>query len=203
MPCWISCTKLRFFVSLQHGEDAGLSPRARPPSRHRSPATATRGSARSPQSQGRTCPLPPRPSHVSQAGVRPTQRLHDQPQAPSSNSSPKKLPHPTPLTEALPPGVPFFLGRPHATHKSPRHRAPGPTIKVPQLPRLRENVRKLSLDLRLHLQESLRHLQRQETPTLLNGASGEDGPEPVLGLTEEAQGTPELKEEVLARRSVR
>ncbi|XP_050693034.1 uncharacterized protein LOC126983896 isoform X2 [Eriocheir sinensis] len=185
-----------------HGEDAGISPRARSPSRHRSPATATRGSARSPHPQGRTCPLPHHPSHVSQAGVRPTQRLHDQPPAPSINSSPKKLPQPTPLTEALPPGVPFFPGRPHAIHKSPRHRAPGPTIKVPQLPRLRENVRKLSLDLRLHLQESLRQLQRQETPTQLNGASEEDGPESVLDLTEEAQGTPELKEEVLARRSV-
>lgn len=190
-------------MSLQHDEDAGVSPGARSPSKHRSPATATSGSARSPHPQGRTCPLPHHPSHVSQAGVRPTQRPHDQPPAPSSNSSPKKLPQPTPLTETLPPGVLLFPGRPHATHKSPRHRAPGLTIKVPQLPRLRENVRKLSVDLRQHLQESLRLLQRQETPTQLSGASEEDGPESVVDYIGEARETPELKEEILARRSIR
>ena len=179
-----------------------MSPRARSPSRHRSPATATRGCARSPHSIGRTCPKSHHPSHVSPAVVRPTQSPHHQSPAPSSNPSPKKLSQPFPIN-ALLPDVPYSLGRLHDTQRSPRRRAPGPTIKVPQLSKLRENVRNLPVDLQQLLQESLQLLQQQEAPKQLTGTSEKDGPVSVLNQQEKAQETPELKKEVLDRSSIR
>ncbi|XP_063840507.1 serine-rich adhesin for platelets-like isoform X5 [Scylla paramamosain] len=181
----------------EHGEDAGVSPRARSPSKHRSPATATRGSARSPHPLGRTCPQSHHPRHVSPAVVRPTQSPHHHSPAPSSNLSPKKLPKPFPFNKLLP-DVLRSLGR--LTPRSPRRNSPAPTIKVPQLPRLRENVHRLPVDLRLLLKDSLQLLQQRKALIQFTGTPEKDGPETVLD--QEAQGTPELKDEVLDRSSI-
>ncbi|MPC91020.1 hypothetical protein E2C01_086030 [Portunus trituberculatus] len=183
---------------LLHGEDAGVSPRARSPSKHRIPATATRGSARSPHPLGRTCPQSHYPRHVSPAVVRPTQSPHHHSPSPSSNSSPKKLPKPFPFNKLLP-DVLHTLGR--TTPRSPRRNSPAPTIKVPQLPRLRENVRKLPVDFRLLLKDSLHLLQQRKASIQFTGAPEKDGPKTVLD--QEAQGTSELKDEVLDRSSIR
>lgn len=87
-----------------------------------------------------------------------------------------------------------------AAQRGLRFRAGRPSIKVPQLPRLSENVRRLSPELRLHLQESLQRLQQQQAPSepreeLLSLVQvTEDGPKFVLEPLVGAQETLGLKE---------
>ncbi|KAG7176237.1 hypothetical protein Hamer_G009006 [Homarus americanus] len=95
-----------------------------------------------------------------------------------------------------PPPVASRIIRRFAPHRALRYRPIG-AIKVPQLTRVSENVRRLSPELRLHLQESLQRLQQQQAESVLSKelvspVQGEDdGPKLV-----EAQEPPELEQEV-------
>ncbi|XP_071530629.1 uncharacterized protein klar isoform X1 [Panulirus ornatus] len=181
--------------------------------------TTTRGSAGSPKYQGRACLQPHRLSHDDQPPGTSLKSSLTLPPTPNYYSPSKKRPpglapvshpprntcspssrYPAPATSVSHPfpGVcpfptpsvaPRTLRR-IAGQRGLRFRAGRPSIKIPQLPRLSENVRRLSPELRLHLQESLQRLQQQQAPSepreeLLSVIQVEqDGPKFVLEARE-------------------
>lgn len=134
------------------------------------------------------CTLTPPPRAPQPSERPPTCRVNTSPQVSTSSSLQYLAPPPfrSPTRR--------HLGPPRAW----RHKPPAPTIKVPQLPSLSENTRRLPRGLRQHLQESLQRL-RQVAPS--RSREGEENIERKEKRSESQEGREASEESVITRTS--
>ncbi|XP_068217202.1 klarsicht protein [Palaemon carinicauda] len=136
--------------------------------------TSTCRSCKFPQQCGRTCLQQHHRQHDNPPLIILSPPEENQKQSPSNppkcSATFLNSPLATTHTQSNKSKLPFNPATVHSLQRPrPRkYRTTGPLIKVPQLPRLSENVRKLSPELRQILRESLGRLKQQQPPAEQN-----------------------------------